>query len=83
VRWAATLDFPSCERDYEFVALRHPHEYPMNEGRLVSSQGLDIEVRAYEEHFEEHQVPYSNALQSRIRGRGHYLVGPAARYITA
>jgi hypothetical protein len=25
-------------------------------------------------------VPYSNALQSRIRGRGHYLVGPGARY---
>jgi hypothetical protein len=25
-------------------------------------------------------VPYSNALQSRIRARGHYLVGPAARY---
>ncbi|MDW8257718.1 MAG: nickel-dependent hydrogenase large subunit, partial [Acidobacteriota bacterium] len=42
VRWAATLPFPEFEQDYEFVALRHPDEYPFNEGRLVSNKGLDI-----------------------------------------
>ena len=36
------LPFPDFEDDYEFVALRHPDEYPMNEGRLVSSRGPDI-----------------------------------------
>ena len=36
VRWVATLPFPEFERDYEFVALRHPDEYPMNEGGIVS-----------------------------------------------
>jgi len=27
VRWVSTLDFPDRERDYLFVALRHPDEY--------------------------------------------------------
>jgi coenzyme F420-reducing hydrogenase alpha subunit len=37
VRWTSTLEFPDFEQDYEFVALRHPDEYPFNEGRLVSN----------------------------------------------
>jgi coenzyme F420-reducing hydrogenase alpha subunit len=80
VRWVAGFDFPECERDYEFVALSHPDEYPMNEGRIVSSKGLDIAVRDFDDHVAEHQVPHSTALQARIKARGHYLVGPAARY---
>lgn len=80
VRWAATLPFPDYEQEYEFVALRHPDEYPFNEGRLVSNKGLDLSVREYDEHFEEEQVPHSNALHSKIRGRGGYFVGPMARY---
>jgi sulfhydrogenase subunit alpha len=80
LRWLATLDFPDFERDYELVAMQHPDEYPINEGRLVSTRGLDIGPHEYEDHFEEVHVPYSNALQSRIRGRGAYLVGPLARF---
>ncbi|HVC10343.1 MAG TPA: Ni/Fe hydrogenase subunit alpha [Burkholderiales bacterium] len=80
VRWVAGFEFPECERDYEFVALRHPEEYPFNEGRLVSNKGLDIGARDYDAHFEERHVAYSTALQSAIRGRGAYLVGPLARY---
>ena len=41
VRWVAKFDFPDFERDYEFVALRHADEYPLCEGRLVSSRGGD------------------------------------------
>jgi sulfhydrogenase subunit alpha len=80
VRFTAGLDFPDFEQDYEFVALRHPDEYPFNEGRLVSSRGLDIAAAEYEEHFTEQHVQHSNALHSVIRGRGAYLVGPMARY---
>ncbi|MEQ8233690.1 MAG: Ni/Fe hydrogenase subunit alpha [Gammaproteobacteria bacterium] len=80
VRWAATLDFPAFERDYEFVALRHPHEYPFNEGRLVSSAGLDIAVADFDRHFEEIHVPHSTSLHARLRARGSYFVGPLARY---
>ncbi len=80
VRWTASFPFPDFEQDYEFVALRHPDEYPFNEGRLVSSRGLDIPVSEYDRHFVEEQVPYSNALHSRLTGRGAYCVGPLARY---
>ena len=79
LRWAAGLEFPDFERDYEFVALHHPGEYPMNEGRIVSSAGIDIDARHYEDHFEERQVEHSTALHSAIRGRGPYFVGPLAR----
>ena len=80
VQWTAGLDFPAFEQDYEFVALRHPDEYPFNEGRLVSNRGLDIDVAAYEDHFAEHHVKHSNALHSVIEDRGSYLVGPLARF---
>jgi len=80
VRWTATLAFPEFEQDYEFVALRHPAEYAFNEGRLVSSKGLDIEVREYEHHFAEEHVRHSNALHSARKAGDGYLVGPLARY---
>jgi len=76
----AGLDFPDLERDYEFVALRHPDEYPFNEGNLVSTSGLNIPIQEYENHFEEVHVAHSNALQSVLDGDKHYLVGPMARY---
>ena len=80
LHWMADFSFPELERDYEFVALRHPDEYPFCEGRLVSSRGLDIDVHDYDAYFAEEQAPYSNALRSRIRGRGAYLCGPLARF---
>jgi coenzyme F420-reducing hydrogenase alpha subunit len=80
VRWTATLDFPDFEQDYEFVALRHPDEYAITEGRLVSNKGLDIAIREFEEHSIEEHVPYANALHSRLKERGAYFVGPLARY---
>jgi coenzyme F420-reducing hydrogenase alpha subunit len=80
VRWVAALPFPEYEPDYEFVALSHPQEYPLNDGRLKSSRGLDIAIRDYEGHFVEEQVPYSHALHSTLKARGPYLVGPLARY---
>lgn len=80
VKWTSTLQFPDFEQDYEFVALRHPEEYPFNEGRLVSNHGLDIDAAEYEDRFVELHVKHSNALHSVVRGRGSYLVGPLARF---
>ena len=79
-RWVATFTFPDFQRDYEFVALRHPREYALNEGRLVSNKGLDIAISDYEQHFAEEHVQRSNALHSAINERGAYFVGPLARY---
>ncbi len=80
VRWVAGFRFPQFERDYEFVALRHPDEYPINQGRLVSNRGIDIDIADYETEFEERQVAHSTALHSAVKRRGAYLVGPLARY---
>ncbi len=77
--WMSTFDFPHFERDYEFVALRGADSYPFMGRRLISNKGLDIVARQYDETFEERQVPYSNALQSAIRARGHYVCGPLSR----
>jgi len=80
VRWVAGFEFPEFERDYTFLALRHPAEYPLNEGRIVSSRGLDIPVAQFEDHIEETHLERSTALHARLRGAGAYLVGPLARY---
>jgi len=80
VRWTAQFSFPDFEQDYEFVALRHPTEYPYNEGRIVSNRGLDIAAQEYEDHFIEEHVAHSNALHSVLKERGAYFVGPLARY---
>jgi coenzyme F420-reducing hydrogenase alpha subunit len=81
VEWTGTLNFPDFHQDYTFVALRHGNEYPMNEGRIVSNKGLDIAASAYDDHFEEQHVDYSNALHCVMKPEGaSYHVGPMARY---
>jgi sulfhydrogenase subunit alpha len=80
VRFAAGLDFPDYEQDYELVALDEPDEYPIDRGRIVSNRGLDIDVFEYDDHFVEEHVPWSNALHSSLRQRGSYLCGPLARF---
>ena len=80
VRWTAGLPFPDFEPDYEFVSLRHPEEYPFNEGRIVSSKGLDFEISNFSSHIAEEHVEHSNALQGFLKGRGAYMAGPMARF---
>jgi coenzyme F420-reducing hydrogenase alpha subunit len=80
VEWTAALPFPEFEREVELVSLSDPAGYPIDRGRLVSNRGLDIAPSEFEDHVIEEQVEYSNALYSRMRGRGAYLAGPMARY---
>ena len=80
VEFTAGLPFPDVEQDYEYVSVCHPDEYPFNEGRLVSNKGIDIPVSDWGRVFEEVHVARSNALQSKVRERGSYHVGPLARY---
>lgn len=80
IQLTSKLKFPDFEQDYEFVSMRHPSEYPLAEGRIVSSKGIDISVRDYEKHFVEEHVAHANALHSVIKNRGAYFVGPIARY---
>ena len=80
VGWVAGFQFPEFEQDYEFVALRHPDEYPFNEGRLVSSNGLDIDISEFDNNLVEEHVAHSNALHSHTRNGGTYITGPMARF---
>jgi coenzyme F420-reducing hydrogenase alpha subunit len=80
VKWTGTLDFPDFEPDYEFVALRHPNEYAILEGRLVSNKGIDTPLSGYDDHLTEEHVEHSTALHTTVRGRDSCHVGPMARY---
>jgi len=79
VQWVSHFDLPAVTRDIEFVSLRNPDEYPMNEGRIGSSKGIDAEPGNFDDCFQEHQTPYSNALHCKVKGRGPYFLGPLAR----
>jgi coenzyme F420-reducing hydrogenase alpha subunit len=79
LHWFASLPVRPRPQDIELVAMRHPDEYPMNEGGIVSSHGLTLTASEFDQAFEEAQVPHSTAMHSRIRGRGAYMVGPLAR----
>ena len=80
IQWASGLPFPEFDRDYEYVAMRHPDEYAIIEGRLVSNKGMDVPIREYDQNLIEEHVEHSTALHSHVKGRGTAHVGPLARY---
>ncbi len=81
----ATIDLvaglrpPTFRREARLVALRDAAGYPMNHGRLVSNDGLDIAASDWETMFEERQVAWSHALQATGRDGQPYLLGPSSR----
>ncbi len=78
LRWVAALPLPQDEQDFICVSLRHERDYPMQGGRIISSEGLEIGIEDFERHFVEHQVPHSTALHALLDGEP-YLLGPLAR----
>jgi coenzyme F420-reducing hydrogenase alpha subunit len=76
---AQNLDYPDLDRDYEYLSLCPEDGYPINQGRIRSNKGLDVDQEEYLDAIEELHVEHSTALHARVRGRGNYLVGPIAR----
>ncbi len=77
----AGFDFPESNVEHPQVALRHEHEYPMNQGEVASTDGLVIPVGDYEQHYQERHIEHSTALHSvRVSDESPYLVGPLARF---
>ncbi len=74
-----SLDVPQFEREPLLVALRHPDEYPFNDGRIVSNDGIDLRPSDWREAFREEHHEGSNALHARTTDGRVYLLGPAAR----
>jgi coenzyme F420-reducing hydrogenase alpha subunit len=79
----AGLQAPAFEREPRLVALKHRSEYPLNDGRIVSNDGVNLRASDWRKAFHEVQVPWSNALQSRAGDGLPYLLGPAARVVLA
>jgi len=78
VNWIATIEVPDVTKDVVTVSLRCPDEYPMTGERIIASDGLDISVDEFEQHFREEHIPHSTALHAYYHDRS-YLVGPLAR----
>ena len=83
VRLVTTFEAPTFEARRLLVSLRHPTEYPMNEGRIVSTDGLDLAQADWEQAFREEQVEGTSALHARTHAGEAYLLGPSARVALA
>jgi len=77
VAWTGAIDLPRSDHAFVSVALRHPEDYPMCAGSIVSSTGLSIAAERFEWHFEAHRDPPGMGY-SLLEGKP-YLVGPLAR----
>jgi len=77
----AGFDYPTLDLQSELVCISNEDRYAVNEGRLVSNMGLDAAEGEYRNFIIEKQVRHSNAKQSRIAGRGTFMVGPLARVV--
>lgn len=80
VAWVAGFEVPDVSGDYRFVSLDAGDRYPIESGRVVSSDGLDTTPAGFADLVVEEQVPHSTALHARLAGRGPYLTGPLARF---
>jgi sulfhydrogenase subunit alpha len=88
VRLIATFDFPDFTHGHRYVSLRPTvqdtpagaTDYPIERGRIVDTDGLDIPAEQWPQEFFEHQVDHSTALHARARDGSTYLLGPAARF---
>jgi coenzyme F420-reducing hydrogenase alpha subunit len=79
VKDVSQFDAPDFHSESEYVALDGDGEYAVNEGKIVSTKGLDIKIEDYRRAFEESQVDYAFAKKSAVKKRGSMMVGALAR----
>jgi len=79
VQFAASLNYPDFEVDYEFVSITRPDEYAIYDGEVLSSTGRQVPVEKFETVYLESHVPQSTALHSHTIDGNPYFVGPLAR----
>jgi coenzyme F420-reducing hydrogenase alpha subunit len=81
VRWVAGFALPTFDREPNLMALRDDELYSLDTGRIVTTDGVDVDPSEWETAFVEEQVAHSTALQARGRDGRHHLLGPAARIV--
>jgi coenzyme F420-reducing hydrogenase alpha subunit len=79
--WVRGFEYPAFEREPALLALRNQSGYSLDEGRIVTTDGLDLSPDEWESAFEEVQVAHSTALVTRGLDGRHRLLGPTARIV--
>jgi coenzyme F420-reducing hydrogenase alpha subunit len=80
-RWTAGFDLPEFERDPLMLSMYDPKLYALDTGRLVTTEGIDIDPGEWDSAFEEQHVEHSTALQATSLDGKHHLLGPASRVV--
>ncbi len=78
-RMIRDLPTPDLRTDSVYFALRKEGEFALTEGRVVSSNGLDVDIHDYPLLFREEQVPYAMAKKSFAIEGYPFMVGALAR----
>ncbi len=71
-------NFPTFERETEFIALSDPNEYALYDGQLASTDTGTAPVNEYLTYTNEYVVPHSTAKWAK-HNRDSYMVGALAR----
>ena len=79
LKLVSTFKAPKFERDPLYVAIKHPTEYGLSEGRIVSNDGIDVPLWGWRDAFREEQHEGTNALHARTTDGRTYMLGPSAR----
>ncbi|MBS7654889.1 Ni/Fe hydrogenase subunit alpha [Candidatus Bathyarchaeota archaeon] len=79
VEFFASVNMPDFERKCEQIALTRKDMYPINDGVLSSTEGLNVNEQDYRKCIKELQADYSWAKHSIVVGRGSFMVGPLSR----
>ncbi|MBW6413923.1 Ni/Fe hydrogenase subunit alpha [Candidatus Methylacidiphilum fumarolicum] len=72
-------NFPDFKRNYIYVGLKHPKQYPIERG-IICCGDSQFDAKEFEKNFIEEQTTYSNALRWKATDSRSCLAGPLARY---
>jgi coenzyme F420-reducing hydrogenase alpha subunit len=83
VRWTSAFRLPDFERDPLMLSMFDPKLYALDTGRLITTEGIDIDPGDWDSAFSEQHVEHSTALQATSLDGKHHLLGPASRVVLA
>jgi len=79
LRIISKLSFPDLTYDSDFVAIHDLSGYAVNEGCIISNNGINVKEDDYYTVFEEVELSYSNAKRTTLRESGSIMSGALAR----
>ncbi|MBD3202794.1 Ni/Fe hydrogenase subunit alpha [Candidatus Woesearchaeota archaeon] len=75
----ASIKAPSFERKTEYVALKDPEEYAFYQGRIVSTEGIDVSQKKYKKVLHEKVKDTSSAKFVSATNNLPFMTGSLAR----